>query len=120
MSHVLVVEASELAGAALEKIQVADERLAELEGSGFVPPEKPRSVSWEPGDRVAVGKKFRVKYESVFRDVLQTDPGYLDDLVVDSVLSSGEVSVRRPRGRTPFIVPKTHLVPAEGEAGGPL
>jgi hypothetical protein len=83
--------------------------LDELERSGFVPPEKRRAVAWEAGQKVALGDKFRAKYELAFRNELKDDGVYLDTLVVDNVLDSGEVVVRREGGGHSFIVPKTHL-----------
>jgi hypothetical protein len=86
--------------------------LDDLERSGFAPPEKRRAVAWEAGQRVALGDKFRPKYEAAFPDELREDGEYLDDLVVEKVLVNGEVVVRR-EGKNPFIVPKTHLKRAE-------
>jgi hypothetical protein len=83
--------------------------LDDLERAGFVPPEKRRVVAWEAGQRVALGDKFRVKYEAAFRDELKDGGVCLDTLVVDKVLASGEVVVRREGGGHSFIVPKTHL-----------
>jgi hypothetical protein len=83
--------------------------LAKLEAAGFAPPAHPRGVEYEPGQRVQVAPKFREEYEEAFRSVMESDPGYLDDLTVDSVLSSGKVVVRRGR-KSPFVVAKTHLL----------
>jgi hypothetical protein len=104
-----VVRVERLAGEVSVKADEVQGLLADLEDSGFVPPEKERSVTWEVGQRVAVGAKFRPKYEELFRDELERDPDYLNDLLVDKVLPTGEIGVRR-RGRSPFPVPKTHLV----------
>lgn len=93
-----------------------DEILVKLDRDGFVPPEKSRMVKWEIGQRVAIAQKFRSKYEAAFKEILKTDDGFLDDLRVDSELPTGEISVRR-RGRSPFIVPKTHLVGVEEDGG---
>jgi len=112
-----VVAVERLAGAVASKAAEADGLLADLEESGFVPPEKARVVTWQVGQRVAVGRKFRAEYEAAFQADLGRDPGYLDDLVVESVLPSGKTAVRR-KGRGPFLVPKTHLVEFEGESGG--
>lgn len=112
-----VVASVEAAAAKIvELVGVADGRLAALERSGFAPPEKPRVLTWEEGQRVAVARKFRGKYELAFCDILERDPDFLDALVVESVLPSGEISVRR-KGRSPFLVPKTHLVEVEGGVG---
>jgi hypothetical protein len=112
-----VVEVEKLAGSVVTKAAEVDELLADLEDSGFVPPEKARVVTWVKGQRVSVGEKFRPKYEVAYRSELERDPGYLNDLVVADVLESGEIVVRR-RGRSPFLVPKTHLVEAEECSGG--
>jgi hypothetical protein len=107
-----------LAGAVVARAREADGLLAELEDSGFAPPEKQRAVAWVEGQKVAVGAKFRAKYEAAFRENLERDSGFLDLLVVDKVLDpSGEVVVRR-RGKSPFLVPKTHLVEAAAEGSG--
>jgi hypothetical protein len=107
-----------LAISVISKAGEMDVLLADLEDSGFVPPEKQRVVTWVVGQRVSVGKKFREKYEEAFRDVLKNDPGFLDDLVVEnSSLPSGEIVVRR-KGKSPFLVPKTHLVEVEECSGG--
>jgi hypothetical protein len=112
-----VSEIERLAGIVLSKADALYSLLVDLEASGFVAPEKPRAVTWEEGQRVAVGQKFREKYEAAFQEDLKNDGAYLDELVVESVLPSGEVVVRRKR-RSPFLVPKTHLVEAEEESGG--
>jgi hypothetical protein len=117
-----VAALEKLAGSVLVRAGELDGLLADLESSGFSPPEKQRSVTWELGQRVAVGGKFRAKYEIAFRVELERDAGYLDDLVVDSILPSGEVAVRRrvrsPHGWGRFLVPKTHLVEAVEASGG--
>jgi hypothetical protein len=112
-----VAAVEKLAALIFARATELDGLLVVLECSGFVPPEKQRTVKWEVGQRVAVGRKFRAKYEAAFRDVMRGDEGFLDSLVVETILPSGEISVRR-RGRSPFLVPKTHLVEAEGESGG--
>jgi len=90
--------------------------LAKLEAEGFTPPERPRGGEYAPGQRVQVAAKFRAEYEEAFRTVIASDPEYLDDLVVDSVLESGKVVVRRGK-KSPFVVSKTHLLPLR-ESGG--
>jgi hypothetical protein len=112
-----VAEVEKLAGSVVVKAAEVNTLLVDLEDSGFVPPEKTRVVKWEAGQRVAVGVKFRAKYEAAFLDALKRDVGYLDDLTVESVLPSGEVVVRR-RERSPFLVPKTHLVEVVGVGEG--
>jgi len=106
-----------LAGVVVSKAAEIDGLLAGLEESGFVPPERPRTVTWLAGQHVAVGSRFRAKYEAAFPELLRSDPGYLDDLVVESTLPSGEVVVRRRRC-SPFLAPKTHLVEAGESSGG--
>jgi hypothetical protein len=112
-----VAEVEKLAASVVSKAAEVDELLADLEDTGFVPPEKARVVTWTVGQRVGVGKKFRAKYETAYHSELERDPGYLDVLVVESVLDSGEIAVRR-KGRSPFLVPKTHLVGVEEASGG--
>lgn len=106
-----------LASSLVAKSREVDDLLALLEDSGFVPPEKQRVVTWSLGQKVAVGAKFRGKYEVAFREDLQRDAGFLDLLAVEEILPSGEIVVRR-RGKSPFLVPKTHLVEASEESGG--
>jgi hypothetical protein len=112
-----VAEVEKLVASVVVKASEVNELLAELEDSGFVPPGKLRAVTWVAGQKVAVGRKFRAKYEAAFPVDLERDSGYLDELVVENVLPSGEVVVRR-RGRSPFLVPKTHLVEAEECSSG--
>jgi hypothetical protein len=112
-----VVSVERMASLVVAKSTEIDVLLADLENTGFVPPEKQRSVKWEVGQRVAVSLKFRPKYEAAFPEDLRRDPGYLDELVVENSLPTGEVVVRR-RGRSPFLVPKTHLVEAGEVSGG--
>jgi hypothetical protein len=111
-----VAAAEKLASTILVRAGEVDGLLADLESSGFAPPEKQRAVTWEAGQRVAVARKFRAKYEAAYQGVMRLDPSFLDFLVVDKVLASGEVVVRRG-GRTPFLVPKTHLVEAGEDPG---
>lgn len=83
--------------------------LAELEAEGFAPPARPRGVEYLPGQRVQVASKFRGEYEEAFKVGIAADPGYLDELTVESVLASGRVAVRRGK-KSPFVVAKTHLL----------
>jgi hypothetical protein len=112
-----VVAVERLAGVVVAKAGELDGILGDIEASGVAPPEKSRTVTWVAGQRVAVGRKFRAKYEVAYQGVMRLDPNFLDDLVVENVLPSGEVVVRRG-GRTPFMVPKTHLVEAGEVPGG--
>jgi hypothetical protein len=94
------------------KARLLDDRVADLETTGFVPPKKSAALHFEEGQRVRVTDKHRPKYEQAFAAVLREDPDFLDDLVVvDPSLPTGEVSVQRGK-RTPFIARKTHLAPA--------
>jgi hypothetical protein len=112
-----VVTVEKMSSSIMSTSLEVDALLATLEDSGFVPPEKPRTVTWSRGQVVAVARKFRPKYEEAFRDDLRRDSGYLDGLVVVDVLTSGEVVVRR-KTRSSFLLPKTHLVEVVEESGG--
>lgn len=78
-----------------------------LHTKGFVPP-KQDGTSYEPGQRFKVLPKYRPKYEQIYQDVLKTDPGFLDDLVLVQKLVTGELLVRRG-SRRPFAVRKSHV-----------
>ena len=92
------------------KTKLLDGCVAKLEAAGFVPPRKSAAVCLEEGQHVRVVDKHRPKYLEAFAIVLREDPDFLDDLVVATLLPTGEVSVQRGK-RTPFIVRKTHLAP---------
>jgi len=96
----------------LDLFSKVDRILEGLEESGFVPPPKSGSVSYEVGQHVMIAPKFRPKYEAVFGQILLKDPELLEDLTVSDLLPSGEVVVRR-RSRSPFMVPKSHLLPVK-------
>jgi hypothetical protein len=95
-------------------VATMDGALESLEKSNWSPPPRSSALEFVPGQHVAISPKHRQDYESVFEDVLKDDPDMLDDLVVDKVLESGKIVVRRGK-RTPFPVSKSHLVEAEDE-----
>jgi hypothetical protein len=90
-------------------IAILDGLLLRLELSGFVPPKPSSALVYTIGQHVAIAPRFMSKYRSIFESVLRSDPGLLDDLVVEGLPPSGEIVVRRGR-RTPFMAPKSHLV----------
>jgi hypothetical protein len=98
-----------LAGAIIQNIARLKTEVDTLVTSRFVPPRRSSALVYIEGQMVAVAAKHRDKYETAFEKVLKEDPGFLDELVVVKVLSSGEITVRRGQ-RTPFIVRKSHLV----------
>ena len=80
-----------------------------LENTGFVPPKRSNSLQFNVGQHVTIAPKYMDKYHRVFASVLKEDSSLLKDLVVEAVLSSGEVVIR-PGKRTPFPAAKSHLV----------
>ena len=65
----------------------------------------------EAGQHVAIAPASRERYALVFGKALQKDPSLMDDLIIEAILPSGGISVRRGRG-TPCLIPaKSHLVP---------
>ncbi len=103
------------------KIDVVEGAVATMEGalevlekSGWAPPPRSSALEFEVGQHVAIAPRYRDEYEAAFEDVLRDDPDMLDDLVVDKVLESGKIVVRRGK-RTPFPVSKSHLVEVEDE-----
>jgi hypothetical protein len=90
-----------------------DVQLAKLEESGFVPPRRSQARVFELGQHVRVEEAARPRYRLLYERQLRDDPEMLDDLVVDKVLPSGEVAVRRGR-RAPIAARKSHLVPIKG------
>ena len=88
--------------------QALEGQVLSLVDTEFVPPL--RAASWvpEPGQHVCIMDRYRGRYAEMFEKVLGSDPGMLDDLVVEKVLPTGEVMVQRGR-RTPFVARKSHL-----------
>lgn len=80
-----------------------------LEKTGFVPPKRSSSMQFNVGQHVTIAPKYLDKYRQVFASVLKEDSSLLNDLVVETVLSSSEVVIRRGK-RTPFLVAKSHLI----------
>ena len=97
----------------------ADKLLERLEGEGFVPPKKSGALVYQIGQHVRISPESRSKYKVAFKQVLRDDPKFLDDLVVDNILPTGEVVVRRGR-QSPFMAPKSHLLPVDlsGDSNG--
>ena len=108
----LVFTADEVSSKAEDMTEI----LSKLEAEDFAPPARPRGVEYLPGQRVQVAPKFRGEYEEAFKVVIVSDPEFLDDLTVESVLESGKVVVRRGK-KSPFVVVKTHLLPLREAAG---
>ena len=90
----------------------ADRIMVRMEGSGFVPPKKSGALVYQIGQPVMISPKARMKYKSVFKQALKADPRLLDELVVDQLLPTGEVVVRRGK-QLPFMTPKSHLLPRD-------
>lgn len=88
-----------------------DEKVAELQESGFVPPPKSDVYHPEPGDHVRVLDQSRERYQQLYEGLLRANPKMLDDLVVVRVLPSGEVALRRGRSETLVVARKSHLRP---------
>ena len=93
-------------------VSEADKILEKLERSGFVPPKKSGALVYQIGQHVMISPKARPKYMEVFKQALREDPRLLDDLVVDNLLPTGEVVVRRG-WQLPFMLPKSHLLPRD-------
>ena len=93
-------------------VSEADKILEKLERSGFVPPKKSGALVYQIGQPVMISPKARMKYKSVFKQALKADPRLLDELVVDQLLPTGEVVVRRGK-QLPFMTPKSHLLPRD-------
>jgi len=104
-----LLEAEKIVSEIVEASSRLDAVMGKLEKSKFVPPKRSNALSFEIGQHVAIGPKYRGKYGLVFATVLNEDPHLLDDLVVQNILPSGEVVVQRKR-RTPFLVAKSHLM----------
>ena len=107
-----VAEVLAKVGQILKLFSFMDTILEGLEESGFAPPVKSGTMSYQAGQHVMIAPKARLKYETVFKTALQRDPCFLEDLVVSDVLPSGEVVIRRGH-QLPFMVPKSHLLPAK-------
>jgi hypothetical protein len=90
----------------------ADRIMERLEVSGFVPPKKSGALVYQIGQHVMISPKARPKYREVFKQALRDDPRLLDDLVVDNLLPTGEVVVRRGK-QLPFMTAKSHLLPGD-------
>ena len=97
-------------GGILALASEADKIMERMERSGFVPPKKSGALVYQIGQHVMISPKARLKYKAVFKQALKDDPKFLDDLVVDNLLPTGEVVVRRGR-QLPFMAPKSHLLP---------
>lgn len=90
-----------------------DAILESLEESGWQSSKKTSIIHFEVGQHVAIAPGSRQKYELVFGKSLKKDPGLMDDLIVETVLPSGGISVRRKHG-TPCLIPaKSHLILVE-------
>ena len=95
-----------------------DHALQVLEQEGWEPPVK-GPIAPAAGDRVAVIAKHRAKYAEALNDLLSSDPRALDELVVDRVLTSGELSLRRGKRLVLPAVPRSHVeLVAEDEGKG--
>ena len=90
----------------------ADRIMERMEKSGFVPPKKSGALVYQIGQPVMISPKAKAKYRTVFKQALKADPRMLDELVVDQLLPTGEVVVRRGK-QLPFMTPKSHLLPRD-------
>lgn len=92
-----------------------DATLEQLERAGWEPSPRPSTVEYAPGDHVAVAEKYVDKYSEALAGLLKSDPDVLGDLVVDKVLPTGELVLRRGRRVVVPMAPRSHLVPREDE-----
>jgi len=112
-----VAQVNSRMGGILVLASEADKILGRIERSGFVPPKKSGALVYQIGQRVMISPKARSKYRVVFKRALKEDPKFLDDLVVDTLLPTGEVVVRRGK-QLPFMTPKSHLLLVERVRAG--
>ena len=104
-------EARKILDAILAKTSHLGTILDALEESGWQSPKKTGAIHFEAGQHVAIAPASRERYALVFGKALQKDPTLMDDLIIEAILPSGGISVRRGRG-TPCLIPaKSHLVP---------
>jgi hypothetical protein len=106
-------EAWKILESIINKTFQLDSLMDALEKSGWEPPKKTGTIHFEAGQHVAIAPGSRERYALVFGRSLKNDPAFMDDLIVEAVLPSGGISVRRGRG-TPCLIPaKSHLVLVE-------
>lgn len=101
-----------LVGDLLGLVRALGDSVKSLEAQGFVPPKKPKLVSYEVGQRVRIVDAYRPRYEAAHEKLLAKDPKLLDELVVHQNLPSGELAVRRTPRSYPIIVRKSHIARA--------
>ena len=107
-----VVKVRSNMGAIMMLASESDRIMERMEKSGFVPPKKSGALVYQIGQHVMISPKARLKYKAVFKQALKDDPKFLDDLVVDNLLPTGEVVVRRGK-QLPFMTPTSHLLPGD-------
>jgi len=103
----VVVEAREVSLRILHDAERLGELVCSMASSGFEPPERV-DPPLAPGEVVSVKPEHRRRYEVAYAQMVEDDPKALDELVVEKILETGEVLVRRGR-RTPFPARKSHL-----------
>jgi len=106
-----LVKSVEHTDAIMRAIDDLKVEVAGLVSVDFVPPKRSATVWHVEGQTVAVAPKHYHKYEQAFQHVLKDDPDYLNQLTIKSILETGEIVVQRGK-KTPFIVRKSHIVPA--------
>ncbi len=95
-----------------------DGALGELEARGYEPPPRPSSPEYAPGDQVAVAVKHLDRYREALAGLMKDDPDMLEWLVVDRVLPSGELVLRRGKRVVLPMVPRSHVEPRDPGEGG--
>ena len=92
-----------------------DRSLEQLEKEGFAPVPRSSAAVYREGDHVAVVAKHVGKYTEALAHLVREDPDLFGDLVVDCVLTTGELSLRRGRRVVLPVVPRSHVAPVEDD-----
>jgi hypothetical protein len=87
-------------------------RVESLVKAGFEAPKKPRRSGFEPGNAVSISEKHVERYLEAYGDAV------LRDLVVEKIMTSGQVAVRSPSTGVSFFAVKFHFVKKRAGMGG--